>query len=109
MCAVSLLVLVSCSAGPSITIANRSAVTISNVVVSGTGFSNRVGTLQPGAERRLVVHPGGESSVHVAFETGGRQILSGPMGYFEGSRMYRVSLTVTTNLQVHEVTDLTRY
>jgi hypothetical protein len=89
-----------CSGGTTVSVANRSTVAISNAVVSDPLFTNVIGTLQPGEERRVVVNPRGESHVRLTFEIGGQKVDSGGMEYFEESSMYRVSLIVTTNLQV---------
>jgi hypothetical protein len=101
--------LLGCSRGPVVSVTNRSAVVISNAVVSGSLFTNAIGTLQPGEERSVVVHPRGESHVRLTFETGGRKVDSGGLEYFEQSSMYRVSLTVTTNLQIESSSSINHY
>src|SRR4051794_40940042 len=92
--------LLGCSRGPVVSVTNRSTVAISNGVVSGPLFTNTIGTLRPGEKRSVVVHPRGASNVRLTFETGGKKVDSGGLDYFEESSMSRVSLTVTTNLQV---------
>ena len=78
-------------------------------ILDGSLFTNAIGTLQPGEERSVVVHPRGESQVRLTFETGGQKIDSGGLEYFEESSMYRVSLTVTTNLQVESSSTIKHY
>jgi len=101
---------VGCSRGPVISITNRSGVRISDVVVSGPKFSQFVvGTLASGEERRVVVHPHGESSLRLTFKVGEQQIDSGSMEYFEDSSMYRIFLTVGANLKVVSSSSITNY
>lgn len=98
-----------CSDAPVVSIANGSQTEVSNAVVSGSMFTNAVGTLRPSEERSIVVHPRGESSVRLTFEAGGRKYDSGDMDYFENSGMYRVSLTITSNLQVESSSTIKQY
>jgi hypothetical protein len=100
------LILGGCSRAPVVTITNHSTVTLSNVVVSGSGFTLPVGSIAPEAERRLSVHPTGESGLRVEFDADGRHIDSGQQGYFEGGGGYRVTATVSTNLSVSVTSDL---
>lgn len=89
-----------CSRAPVVTIKNQSSVMISNVVVSGTGFTNRVDRIAAGGEHRLTVRPSGESGVRLVFDAGTQQIDSGSQGYFEARGGYRVTATVDSNLNV---------
>ena len=91
--------LTGCSGSSVVTIANRSSVTISNVVLSGSGFTNRFESLAPGAEQHFTVRPRGESGLRVAFDAAGQKVDSGEQGYFEADS-YRVSAVVGTNLSV---------
>ena len=100
---------IGCSRGPVVSITNGSTVAISNAVVSGPLFTNAIGTLQPGEERNVVVHPRGESHVRLTFEASGKKIDSGGLEYFEESSIYRVSLRVTTNLQVESSSTIKQY
>ena len=103
------ITLAGCSRGPVVSVTNRSTVVISNAVVSGPLFTNAIGTLQPGEERSVVVHPHGESHVRLTFDASGQKIDSGGLEYFEESSSYRVSLTVTTNLQVESSSSIKHY
>ena len=67
-------VLSGCSRPPVLTIRNGSTATVSNVVVSGTGFSTLINMLTPDEVRRMTVRPRGDSGVRVVFEVGGRKI-----------------------------------
>ena len=99
--AVSLLVAgAGCSRAPTLILRNQSSLTLSNVVVSGTGFSERIATLPAGAEHRLRLKPTGESGVRLTFDAGTQRVDSGSQGYVEPRGGYRVMLTVGTNLNV---------
>ena len=107
--AVTLVTLTSCSRGPVITVKNRSSLTISNVVVSGSGFSERIGSIAAGGEHRLSIRLRGESGVCLMFDAGTQHVDSGEQGYFEASGGYRVAATVETNLSVSISSDLRQY
>lgn len=99
--AVSVLAAVAgCSRAPTLILRNQSSLILSNVVVSGTGFSERIPTLPAGAEHRLQLKPTGESGVRLTFDAGTQRVDSGSQGYVEPRGGYRVMLTVGTNLNV---------
>ena len=102
-----LAVAAGCSRTPVITVKNRSPLTISNVVVSGSGFTNHIATIAAGAEHQLTVQPSGDSGVRLLFDAGMQHIDSGNQGYFEARGGYRITATVGTNLSV-SVTSNTR-
>jgi hypothetical protein len=89
-----------CSRAPVITVNNQSLLTISNVVVSGSGFTNRVASIPAGAEHRLTVRLSGESGLRLAFDAGTQHIDSISQGYFEAHGGYRITATGGTNLSV---------
>ena len=95
-----------CSCAPVITITNQSSVTLSNVVVLGSGFSNRIDSIAAGGVHRLAVHPKGESGLRIVFDAGVQHVDSGELAYIEAGGHYRVSTTVSTNLSVSASTDL---
>ena len=96
----TLLAAVGCSRAPVITIKNQSSLTLSNVVVSGSGFSERIGSIPAGEEHRLRVRPSGDSGVRLVFDAGKQHVDSGAQGYFEAGGGYRITATVETNLSV---------
>ena len=106
---VAVALLAGCSRAPVLTLANRSTLTISNVVVSGSGFSNRIDSVASGRECSLTIHPQGKSGVHVAFDAAGQHIDSGEQGYFEDSGSYRVRAVVSANLTVSVTSDIRPY
>lgn len=97
---VCLAVGTGCSPAPRITVTNSSAHSVSNLVVSGTGFSQRVPLLEPGQRVRWQVEPSGDSSLSLRFDAAGRTIDSGKQGYFEPQSRYRVDAVVQPDLNV---------
>ncbi|MBM3840884.1 MAG: hypothetical protein FJ398_23605 [Verrucomicrobia bacterium] len=104
-----LLASASCSRAPVLTIKNQSSLTLSNVVVSGTGFSERIASIPAGGEHRMRVRPQGESGVRMVFDAGTQRVDSGAQGYFEASGGYRITATVGTNLSVSVSEELRKY
>ena len=105
----TLLAASGCSRAPVITITNQSSLTLSNVVVSGSGFSERIGSIPAGGEHRLRVRPRGESGVRLVFDGGTQHVDSGEQGYFEAGGGYRMTATVGTNLSVSISEELRKY
>jgi hypothetical protein len=102
-------VLTSCSRETGLTVANHSSGVLTNVVISGSGFSERIDRLAAGAERRLSIHPRGESGARVTFDAGGRHIDIGEQGYFEGGGSYRVAVIIEPDLNVTVLSELGKY
>jgi len=96
----ALAAVTGCSRAPVITIKNQSSLTLSNVVVSGSGFSNRIANIPAGTGHRLTVQPSADSGVRLAFDAGTQHIGSGSQGYFEARGGYRIVAIVGTNLSV---------
>jgi hypothetical protein len=93
-------VLSGCSRGPAdVSVINRSGVTISNVWVSGAHFGTQLGTLTPGMEYHIVVHPEGDTRTWLSYEAGGQKIDSGGMDYFNVSWGHPVSVTIGPDLK----------
>jgi hypothetical protein len=88
------LELAACSTLPVITITNRSTVTLTTVMISGSGFSERIESLAPDAAAALTVRPHGESGLRVIFDAGERHVDVDDLAYLEGSGGYRVVVTV---------------
>lgn len=98
--AVGSVLLLGCSRGTQIVVINQADVPLREVVVSGSGFSQQVGTIQPNAELRVWVRPRGESGLQVRFNARGKAVSFGPEGYFEGGGGYVVTATVSPKLDV---------
>lgn len=98
-----------CSRETGLTVTNHSPAMLTNIMVSGSGFSAHIDSLAAGSERRLIVHPRGESGVRVAFDAGGRHIDAGEQGYFEAGGAYRVAVTIEPDLKVTVSSELKKY
>ena len=105
----AILAAAGCSRAPVLTIKNQSPLTLSNVVVSGSGFSERIGSIPAGGEHQLRVRPQGESGVRLVFDAGTQHVDSGSQGYFEAGGGYRITATVGTNLSVSVSEELRKY
>lgn len=92
--------LCGCSPEPRIVVRNLSPQALTNVVVSGVGFSKRVPVIEPGQRVQFRVEPSGESSLSLRFDTAGRTIDSGKQGYFEPRSHSRVDAVVQPDLSV---------
>ena len=106
---VALAAAAGCSRAPVITVQNQSSQTLSNVVVSGSGFTNRIESIAAGGKHRLTVRPSGDSGLRLVFDAGTQHVDSGSQGYFEAGGGYRVTATVDTNLGIAIVSDLRRF
>jgi hypothetical protein len=90
-----------CSRGPAkVSVINRSGITISNVWVSGPHFAVQLGTLTPGMEVNLVVHPRGKPRTWLSYEAGGQKIDSGGRDYFDVSWGHPVLVIIGTDLKM---------
>ncbi len=97
-----------CSQAPLVTVRNNSGVTLSNVVVSAAGFSNRIASIAPGGQRRLALQARGEFDLRFTCDAAGLRIDSGghPFGSDGG---YKIVATVRTNLEVVLFADYSGY
>jgi hypothetical protein len=92
------ITLTGCSRYSTVTIANQSGITLSNVIVSGSGFTNQIGDLAIGAKAQLKVHRLGESGLRMIFESAVRGVDASLQGSFVND--YQISVVVDTNLTV---------
>lgn len=98
-----------CSRETGMTVANRSSGVITNIMISGSGFLERIDRLAAGSEHRLIVHPRGESGVRVAFDAGDRHVDSEEQDYFEGGGSYQVAIIIEPDLKVTVSVELAHY
>ena len=98
--AVASLAFMCCSPQSQLIVVNESNVELRDFVASGSGFSQRLGTIAPHTERRVAIHSRSESALEVRFKAGERVVSSGPDGYFEGFGGYRITATVWQDLHV---------
>lgn len=103
---VAAVLLSGCVSGVPVSIANQSAADLTDVVVSGNGFSESVGTIQAGGSARLYVRPKGESGIKVAFEVNGQRYHGIDDGYIENDTLYTVDVTVDADFYISIKTSL---
>ncbi len=98
--------LAGCSSGVPVAVSNHSAIPLRNVVLSGSGFSQAVTTLAPGATATAQIHPRGESGIAIAFTADSRRIELPQQGYIEVSGNYSATVTVNPDLSASVVGQL---
>ncbi|MCC6354146.1 MAG: hypothetical protein IT577_09690 [Verrucomicrobiae bacterium] len=104
-----LALLGGCARQPQLTVVNQSSAPLANLVVSGSGFSVRFGTLGPGERMSLGVSPAGDSSLRFEFDAGGRRYSAAPDCYFESSPLYRVTATIGPDFTVEVDVRIEKY
>lgn len=93
------LAITACDRRPDVVIRNGSDERLDAVVVYGAGFEASLGTLEPGAERQIEVSPRGESGLGIRYRRGDDDVRHPEEGYFEGNGAYRVTGSVTPELE----------
>lgn len=101
-----LALFVGCSRAPKLTVTNRSAVELTNVVATGTGFTQAIGSIPPGGQRSVSLNPSGETGIRLDFDANGKHFSSTPQGYFENSSGYKITATVAPDFTVTVETKL---
>jgi hypothetical protein len=90
----------SCSRHPRVTVVNASADPLTNLVLSGSGFSELLGSLAPGEQKTVEVRPSADTGLAVTFEAKSTTHTPPADGYFEASGLYRVRATVQPDFSV---------
>ncbi len=85
-----------CRRGPVVFVSNQSGTSVSNLVLSGNGFSHTLPSLAHGASASFNIRPASASPIRLAFHSG-RPFDSGSLGYLEDSSFYRVGLVIRSN------------
>jgi hypothetical protein len=79
---------------PTIEVTNKSASLVTNVVISGTGFSENLGALDPGSYTTRTVSSGAESNLSLSFTVAGSPRTLHDLAYIESCGGYLVHLTI---------------
>jgi hypothetical protein len=108
-CVAAALLSIACSQGTRLRIVNQSDVSLTDVLVSGSGFSEAIGRIAPHAEHRLVVRPTRESALRLRFIANGKPVSFGPAGYFERGDRSIVIATVSPDLAVSVTSEPHKY
>jgi hypothetical protein len=99
-CCLAAALLSGCTREARLSVINRSAAELTNVVASGTGFAEVIGSIPAGGERLATVRPTSESGVQLDFDANGRHFTSPSQGYFEANSGYEVNATVGPDFTV---------
>ena len=83
-----------------LTVVNHSTAELTNVVSTGSGFTQAFRSIPPGEQRSVSVNPRGESSLQLAFDAGGKHFSAPSQGYFESSPGYKVTAIVSPTFSV---------
>lgn len=95
------LAIAGCSGSTPLSVENKSGVVLESVIVSGSGFRQRLGNIEPGATIEAKIIPvSGESGLAMSFIASGKGVSLPPGGYFEGGGGYAVTAVVTPGLEV---------
>jgi hypothetical protein len=103
---VAVALLSGCVSGVPVSIENQSSSDLSQVVVSGKGFSESVGTIHAGKTETIRIRPRSETAVKVAFEVNGQRYSGTLDGHIENDNVYTVKATVDPSFSIVIVTDL---
>jgi hypothetical protein len=91
------MALSGCSRGANLNVINRSTAELTNVVATGSGFTQSIGSIPAGKQHSISVSPRSESDLKIDFDVNGKHFTSKPQGYFEGGT---VTATVSTDFSV---------
>ena len=96
----SLCALAGCSQSTPVSLTNRSGAPLKNVVITGSGFEQPIGSIPAGATAKVDVNSSGESGLGLSFHSRGREVALPAQGYFEGGGSYTVAAIVEPDLSV---------
>jgi hypothetical protein len=86
-----------CISGVPVSVTNHSATALHQVVVSGKGFSESVGSIAAGATETIRVRPREETTVKVAFEADERRYSAATETAIENNDLYIVVVNVAAD------------
>jgi len=89
-----------CISGIPVNIDNRSASPLTNVVVSGKGFSESVGSIAAGGKAQVRVRPRIATTVKVVFEVAGRRYSGTTAEDLENDNTYTVEAVVDPEFSI---------
>jgi len=95
-----------CISGVPVSIENQSSSDLTQVVVSGKGFSESVGTIRAGGSEFVRIHPRIETAVKVAFAVGGQRYSGTLQGTIENDNVNTIKATVSPDYSVSVVAEL---
>jgi hypothetical protein len=97
---VAVVALSGCAPGTPVVVINHSPVPLTDVVVTGSGFSQTVGTIPAGQAETVHVRPRGETGLRITFEANGKRYSSG-RDALEEDHLERAEITVGLDYSIH--------
>jgi hypothetical protein len=94
------LLLCGCAKGPEVLLVNASTSTLENVVLTGSGFSEKLGSSTPGTRRQTTLDIRSKSGIRLAFDVEGRHFESDNRWNFESRTEHLVIFQVETDLTI---------
>jgi hypothetical protein len=88
---------------PLITIINRSAHPVHDIVLRGNSFVKAVGPIPAGSRQAIILHLSGESGLMIEFVANGQRITKDDLAYIEGSGGYCVTLLIDDQLKIRPI------
>jgi hypothetical protein len=85
---------------PVITLKNDSGKRMSNILLSGSGFSQTVASLEPHSTTSVVVYPQGESGLKIEFAIEEKSRMKDDLAYLERFGSYCVTVRVAADLAI---------
>jgi hypothetical protein len=94
------MALSGCNRGANLGIINRSTAELTNVVATGSRFTQSVGSILAGAQRSVSLSVRSESALKLDFDANGKHFTSEPQGYFEDGSNKKVTAIVSPDFTV---------
>ncbi len=89
-----------CISGVPVSIENQSSSDLTEVVVSGKGFSESVGRIRAGGSELVRIHPRVETAVKVAFAVDGQRYSGTLDGTIENDNVNTIKATVSADFSI---------
>ena len=99
--AAMLALLPGCRSGDPVKVMNGSATALTDVVIAGNGFTEKVGTIPPGGAETVRIQPtrGSETGLRITFEANGRRY-SSSRDALEDDHLDRAEITVNADYSI---------
>ena len=95
-----ILLLCGCAKGPEVMVVNDSASTLENVFLTGSGFSEKLGSSAPGFRRKTTLDLRSNSGIRLEFDVAGRHFESDDRWNFETGKGHLVIFQVEKDFTI---------
>lgn len=89
-----------CTRGVNLNVVNGSTTELTNVVATGSGFTQSIGSIPAGGQRSISLNVKSESALKLNFDAKGKHRSSEPQGYFENGSNTKVTTVVAPDFTV---------